>query len=394
MHRSSSPTPSGSNWIRRTGCISTSRADAGIYRPLLAALAAEKDCKVFCLAGGTHLDQGFGRTIATFAGLTGVEIRPIDHFVSGDRPVEVAATAGRAIERFGEAIDAIGPDLVFVLGDRTEMLAAALAALIHRVPIAHLHGGDSTEGAYDDQCRHAITKLAHLHFPALPEHAERIQAMGEEAWRVVPVGALALDAIREFMPDSVDQLSKTFRIAFGQGVVVVAYHPETLSDVSADRQIEEVLAAVEPLDVDLLLIGPNADIGHEAVRQALAALAKHRPGTVLAPTLSQTRFWSVLTHAAALVGNSSAGILEAASFGLPVVNIGDRQKGRIHARNVLDTPRQRDAIAAAVRQALDPDFRANLAGVVNPYGDGRAAERVIAALRNLPDRQTLLRKRS
>jgi UDP-hydrolysing UDP-N-acetyl-D-glucosamine 2-epimerase len=391
-HHQAPPAPAGSNWIRRIGCISTSRADAGIYRPLLAALAARKDRAVSCFAGGTHLDQQFGRTIDTFSGLAGIKVVPVEHFVPGDRPVDIAATAGQATERFAKAFEAVAPDLVFVLGDRTEMLAATLAAVIQRIPIAHLHGGDLTEGAYDDQCRNAITKLAHVHFPALREHAERITAMGEEPWRVMPVGALALDAIREFAPESVDAISKAFGIAFGQGVVVVAYHPETLCEESAQRQIDEVLAAVDPLDADILLIGPNADAGHEAVREALAAMARSRPGTVLAPTLSQTRFWSVLTHAAVLVGNSSAGILEAASFGLPVVNVGDRQKGRVRARNVLDTPRRRDAIGAALQQALDPDFRENLVGVTNPYGDGLAAERIVGALHNLPDRQTLLRK--
>ena len=346
-----------------------------------------------CFAGGTHLDQGFGRTIQGFGGLARVEVMPVQHFVSGDGAVAVSATAGKATEQFSLAFEKSKPDLVFVLGDRTEMLAATLAAVIHRIPVAHLHGGDTTEGAYDNQCRDAITKLSHLHFPALREHGERIKAMGEEPWRVLAVGALALDAIREFMPKSVDQLSKALRIAFGQAVVVVAYYPETLSELSAEQQIEEVLAAVEPLDVDILLIGPNADVGHEAVREALAALASNRPGTVLAPALSQTRFWNVLTHAAVLVGNSSAGIIEAASFGLPVVNVGDRQKGRVHARNVLDVPTQRDAIAAAVQQVLDPDFREGLAGVVNPYGDGCAAEQIVAALLKLPDRPTLLRKR-
>ena len=398
MASPSSPHPStslhhGPDWIRRIGCVSTGRADAGIYRPLLAALTAEKKWQVSFLAGGTHLDPRFGRTIETLGKLTGVEVVPVEHFVPGDGPAQVAATAGRAVEQLSKAFARLDLDLTFVLGDRTEMLAAALAALIHKIPIAHLHGGDTTEGAIDDQCRHAITKLSHVHFPALRQHAERIMGMGEEPWRVLPVGALALDAIREFMPESVDQISKALRIAFGEGVIVLAYYPETLSGQSAEQQINEVLAAVEPFDLDVLLIGPNADVGYEVVQKALAALAQNRPGTILAPALSQARFWSVLTHAAVLVGNSSAGILEAASFGLPVVNIGDRQRGRIRARNVLDTPTQREAIGAAIERALDPDFRSGLSGLKNPYGDGSAAGKIIAALRKLPDRRTVLQKR-
>lgn len=395
--------------IRRIACISTSRADAGIYRPLLRALAAVDRWAVCCLAGGTHLSAEWGGTLAHLGGLRGVRIVPVEHWSPGDEPAAVAAAAGRATGAFAEALSREGADFVFVLGDRAEMLAAALAATILRLPIAHLHGGDATAGAYDDTCRDAITKLSHLHFPALPDHARRIEAMGEQPWRIHAVGALALDELRTFTPMPAAELCRAVGVDFARPVVVVAFHPETLSDVPPVRQIDAVLDGVRRYcdstraaggdanrhrgDPDLLLIGPNVDVGHAAVLAALRRFAADRPSTVLRSSLDQSCFWSCLAHAAALVGNSSAGIIEAPSFALPVVNVGNRQGGRARAANVLDAPFDAASIAAAIRRATSDVFRASLRGRVNPYGDGRAAERIVAVLQELPGSVDLLSKR-
>lgn len=383
-------------WLRCIACITTSRADSGIYRPLLEALAKHDDWTVKCLAGGTHLSDSFGRTIDELRSIHGISVTPVDHHCSGDRARDVAESAGRAITEFARTLDAERPDLVFVLGDRTEMLAASLAALVHGVPMAHLHGGDVTEGAYDDQCRHAITKMSHLHFPAHAEHARRIMSMGEEPWRVVTAGALALDALAGFEPDSLDKLAAdtglALNVAHGRPFIVVVYHPETLSPMPAARQIDELLAALAPLDANLLLVGPNADVGRDAVAVSLAQFAKQRPGRSLVASLPQQRFWSALAHAQLVVGNSSAGILEAATLKVPVVNVGQRQHGRIRAANVIDAPINATAISTAIARALEPSFRRGFASLINPYGDGHAAERIVETLRALPDRQTMLHK--
>ena len=386
------PPPTDASWLRRVGCVTTGRADAGIYRPLLQALAGPKDREVLCFAGGSHFAPQFGGTINELQDLAGVRLIRVDHAVSGDRPADVAETAGRAVTAFGRALAEHPVDLLFVLGDRTEMLAAALAATIHALPLAHLHGGDRTAGAYDDACRQAITKLSHLHFPAMAEHAARIQAMGEEDWRIHAVGALALDAFRAFSPEPPETLNAAIGLDLARPTFMVAFHPETLAAAPADRQIEEVLAALGRFDAQMLLIGPNADVGHSAVQSALARFTSLRPKTVLRPALGQHRFWSCLTRAQVLVGNSSAGLLEAASFRLPVVNIGDRQSGRVRPANVLDAPIERAAIAGAIELATKPSFRENLADLVNPYGDGHAAERIVAVLLRLPRREALLTK--
>jgi len=385
--------PAASGWIRTVACVSTGRADAGIYAPLLAALGLETKWTTLCLAGGTHHAAAFGRTIDDIAAPPGVRLVPVEHLVPGDDSTAVAATAARAVEAFSRALAEARVDLLFVLGDRTEMLAAALAAVIHRIPIVHLHGGDLTEGAYDDQCRHALTKLAHVHFPAIAEHADRIISMGEESWRVHCVGALALDALRDFKPEPADRLGREFGLDFSKPVIVVSLHPETLSDLPPEQQVDALISALGGFDAQFLILGPNADVGHDRLRLAWERFAAGRANAKVVSSMPQARFWSSLARAALLVGNSSAGILEAASFRVPVVNVGDRQKGRRRGANVLDAPFDAAAIAAAVEKALAPAFKAGLANLANPYGDGRTAERIIAALRDLPERSILLHKK-
>jgi UDP-N-acetylglucosamine 2-epimerase (non-hydrolysing) len=381
-----------SPWLSTIAVVTTSRADAGIYRPLLSALTTQFSGRTMCLVGGNHHSAEHGATADAIPRSPTLHVYPVNHFVPGDAPCDIAQTAGRAVIEFSGAFTEHQPDLVFILGDRTEMLAAAMAALIHKIPIAHLHGGDTTLGAYDEQCRHAITKLAHLHFPAHPEHGRRIEAMGEEPWRIHVVGALALDSLRNFQPLPLDVVSSRVGLDLTQPTLVVAFHPETLSPVPPEKQIDELLSALNTLDTSFLLIGPNADVGHGAFVSRLRQFTAARPGRAYAPSLSQDEFWTCLSHATALIGNSSAGILEAASFRLPVVNIGNRQHGRIAPRNVIHTPTGAEAIEQAITQAMAPAFRASLNGLTNPYGDGLVAGRIMTVLCSLPSRDGLLQK--
>jgi UDP-hydrolysing UDP-N-acetyl-D-glucosamine 2-epimerase len=379
-------------WLSRIACITSSRADSGIYRSLWRALEAQKCWQTSLLVGGTHHDEHFGATGDAIAGLPNTRVVKIRHFARGDTPEQVSRTAGQAVIEFSRALSEVRPDLIFVLGDRTEVLAAALAALIHRVPIAHLHGGDVTEGAYDDSCRNAITKLSHLHFPALPEHGERIARMGEDRWRIHAVGALALDELSRFQPAPEGVLRRMVGLDFSNPTIVVAFHPETLSAMPVEKQIEEVLSGLCGWDGPCLLIGPNADVGREAINGALHRFAASRPETKLAAHLPQPLFWSCVARSRVLVGNSSAGIIEAASLRIPVVDVGDRQKGRSRAANVLHAPIDRHEIALAIKASLDPTMRHRLSTLVNPYGDGRTAERIVTFLQTLPDRDDLLLK--
>lgn len=383
----------GKHWVRHVACISTTRADSGIYAPLLAALSRAGDFEISMLAGGTHHSEAFGKTARLMTEAPRVSVIPVEHFVEGDGPAEVCETAGRAITTFSGAMSRRPVDLVFALGDRTEMLAACLAATIHGVPIAHLHGGDVTQGAYDDSCRHAITKLAHVHFPALRAHADRIRRMGEESWRIHTVGSLALDELTGFTPQPIESLSREVGLDFRAPTAVVVFHPETLCEMPPDRQIDVLLDALGRVSMNLLFVGPNADVGRDAVDAAIREFVASRTNAVVANSLSQSQFWSCLAHARVQVGNSSSGIIESASLRLPVVNVGDRQTGRLAPPNVLHAPLETDAIHRALSQATSPGFVDSLGDLENPYGDGNAAERIIAAVRELASRQQLLTKK-
>ena len=387
-HSTADATP----WVKRIACISTTRADAGIYRALLSELSAANQFDVSLLAGGTHHSADYGNTAEHLEAINGVRTIAVHHQSEGDGPAQVSETAGHAMTAFSQALSNQPADLVFVLGDRTEMLAAALAATIHRIPLAHLHGGDLTQGAYDDACRHAITKLAHVHFPALPGHAERIRQMGEEPWRIHTVGSLALDSLARFKPEPGNSLRALTGVDFSKPTAVVVYHPETLSDISPARQIDQLLDALKSLPMNLLFIGPNADVGRDAIDSAIARFVETRPDSTIVKSLGQEQFWSCLAHARVLVGNSSSGIIEAASLRLPVVNVGERQRGRLAPGNVIHARIDRDEIRTAVERAASPTFRESLDDLVNPYGDGRTAARIVEAIRALPPQSKLLKK--
>ncbi|MBX3396872.1 MAG: UDP-N-acetylglucosamine 2-epimerase (hydrolyzing) [Phycisphaerae bacterium] len=376
----------------RLGFISTSRADAGIYEPVVRALSENRSRRLTFFAGGTHLCAEFGRTIESIPTWNGVQVVPVAHHVAGDSPVDVASSAARALDAFSRELARSRPDLIFVLGDRTEMLAAALAATIHRIPIAHLHGGESTIGAYDDACRHAITKLAHVHFAALPEYAARIVAMNEAPWRVHAVGAPAVDRLIDYKSSTKAGLTEAVGLDFEQPTVLVVYHVETLSPIGAGEQIARLLGALEQVRCNMLLIGSNADVGHSALRSAVDDFVSRNSRARSVISLSPSQFADAMAHAKALIGNSSAGIIEAASFRLPVVNIGERQMGRVHPANVINSPCESAMIAAAVERAIDPAFRESLADLRNPYGDGRASERIAEIVSKLPAAEILLRK--
>lgn len=361
-------------------CISTSRADSGIYRPLWRALI-DGGYETTCLAGGTHPDARYGRTIDDLAEVEGLRVVPVSHATGDGTAAGVAAAAGEAMAAFGRALAEAGPELVFVLGDRLEMLAAAMSATVAGIPIAHLHGGERTAGAYDDKCRDAITMLADLHFAALPEYAARIRSMGVDAERVFCVGALAIDAVRKFEPMPVESVSASVGLDLSRPTILVLLHPETLSAMPAAAQGRIVADALRGIAMQLLVFGVNADVGSDAVGAALSELCASRSSAVSIASARPAVFCSCMAHAQAMAGNSSSGIIEAASLGLPVVNIGDRQGGRVRGRNVVDVPFDVDAIVQAIREAASERFRAGLAGLVNPYGDGGAARRIIGVLR-------------
>lgn len=378
---------------RRIAVITTTRADFGIYRPLLKRLAADDDVVLQLVAGGMHLRPEFGMTLDEIVEAGFAVAAKIDLLTADDSPAGIAVAMARATQGFAEAYAALAPDLVVILGDRFEMHAAAVAAQPFRLPLAHLHGGELTLGALDDSFRHSMTKLSHLHFVATEEFRRRVLQMGEEPWRVVTCGALGLDNLADTPTLSEAALEAKLGMPLAPAPLLVTLHPETRLAASAAEQAAPLLDAVGRAGLPVVFTAPNADAGGLAIRRLIEAYVADHADARLVDNLGTPAYFALMGRAAAMVGNSSSGIIEAASFTLPVVNIGDRQQGRPRAANVIDVAGQADIILAAIRRATSASFRSGLAGLKNPYAAERpAAEIIHRTLRSVALDDTLLKK--
>ncbi len=363
--------------MRTIGVVTVGRSDYGIYQPVLRAIAAHPELRLQMLVSGTHLSSEFGMTVAAIEADGFVIGDRIDMLLSSDSPEGIAKSMGLGTIGFAQAFARSRPDLLVVLGDRFDMFVAALAALPFRIPVAHIHGGELTRGAIDDSLRHAMTKLSHLHFVSTAEYGRRVAQLGEEPWRIVVCGAPALDQV-----GTVPNLSPgAWTAAYGAPVdpppLLVTFHPVTLEYEQVAHQVDELLAAVDAADLPAIFTQPNADTGRREVSRAIDAFVATHPRTRRIDNLGMTGYFSLMKLAAAMVGNSSSGLIEAPSFALPVVNIGTRQSGRVRSANVIDVACSRDAILDGIRRATAPGFRASLAGIANPYGDGHAADAIV-----------------
>jgi UDP-N-acetylglucosamine 2-epimerase (non-hydrolysing)/GDP/UDP-N,N'-diacetylbacillosamine 2-epimerase (hydrolysing) len=335
------------------------------------------------------MDPDFGRTVREVR-TSGFEIdAEVDCVATGDSRQEMAATVGREITAFSPLLEKIAPDWLIVLGDRGEQLAAAFAASHLGIPIAHLHGGEVTRGAIDDTVRDLITRLAHVHLPAHEAAAARIRMLGEESWRIRVVGAAGLDQLRAEASGDLKALRSRFGLGDVGPYLVVLQHPETVGEERAAEDIEAVLGAVADTRYPALMVFPNSDAGSRAMMQRLG---QGRRELAVVASLPRPDFATLLAGSAALVGNSSAGIIEAPMLRVPAVNVGNRQSGRLRGDNVIDVPADRAAIEKAIARATDRAFRNGLSGV-SPYGDGTAAPRVLDFLEALVRTVRLLRKR-
>ncbi len=365
--------------------MTVGRSDYGIYRPLLRALAAEQDVELRVFVSGMHLAPEFGSTVAMIEADGYPIAERIETIDNMDSPAGTGGAMGRGVLGFSEAFARFRPDILVVLGDRFDMYPAALAALPFRIPVAHIHGGELTFGAIDDALRHSMTKLSHLHFTATENYARRVVQLGEEPWRVTVCGALGLDDLEGQPQLSAEELERRFGIKLDPAPLLVTFHPATLESDSAGRQTAELLSALDAAGKPMIFTAPNADAAGREVRAAVERFVAGREDAWLVENFGQPAYFSVLRHVAAMIGNSSSGIIEAASFGLPVVNIGTRQAGRTRGANVLDAAPERGEILAAIQRALLPEFRAAFAGRPNPYrpGTGSAASMIVQRLKTV-----------
>ena len=377
---------------RTIAVITTSRADySHLYWPL-RDLSENENVDLRIVALGSHLSPEFGNTVREIE-KDGFKIDSrVECLLSSDTDVGMAKTIGVATLGLADVLGKMRPHLLLLIADRYEMLAPAAVALTLRIPVAHIEGGEVSEGAIDDAVRNALTKLSHIHFTSTSAARERIIALGEEEWRVHRAGAPSLDHLRRQPLLSRDEIEKRLQLSLQSPTILVAYHPVTIARDTL-QEVEALFTALGNLSDQILFCYPNADAGSRAlIERTKSFIASQGNGKVFT-NLNTVTYLSLLRQVDMLVGNSSSGIMESASFSLPTVNVGLRQQGRERARNVLDADADANSILQAINRARTPEFRESLRDMVNPYGEGFASETIVRVLTTVPLSQTLLMKR-
>ncbi len=361
------------------------RAEYGLLYWLLKDIQADPDLTLQLLVSGMHLSPEFGETFRQIEQDGFVIDEKVEILLSSDSAVGTAKSMGLGIIGFADAFSRLSPDIVVILGDRFEALAAAQTAMILRIPVLHLHGGEITEGAYDDAIRHAITKLSYLHATATEEYRQRVIQLGEAPERVFNVGAIGLDHFKRGSFMSVAELATSLKFPLRQPYAVVTYHPVTLAAETPESAFQALLEALEQFQqLQIIITYPNADDGGRRIIPLLEAYAAKQPQRVMAiPSLGHVRYLSAIKHAAVVIGNSSSGIIEVPAMDVPTVNIGMRQKGRLAAKSVLHCDADTASISNAISIALKREYKLVDEKIHNPYGQGDASRQVIRMLKSL-----------
>jgi GDP/UDP-N,N'-diacetylbacillosamine 2-epimerase (hydrolysing) len=379
--------------MRKICVVTGTRAEYGLLYWLMKEIQSDADLELQIIVTGMHLSPEFGLTYREIEKEFPIS-KKIEMLLSSDTPVGISKSMGLAQISFAEAYAELAPDIVVVLGDRFEIFSAAAAAMIARIPIAHIHGGETTEGAFDEAIRHAITKMSHLHFAATGEYRNRIIQLGEEPERVFNYGAPGLDSIHNLALLTRDKLEEAIGFKLDKHNLMVTFHPVTLEQNTAQEQFRQLISALDELeDTHIIFTKANADTDGRAINLMIDAYVSANPRKAIAfASLGQLRYLSALQHVDAVVGNSSSGLIEAPSFKIATINIGDRQKGRIKAASVMDCLPFKDEILGAIRQVYAPESREKLRRVENPYGSGGVSKKIADVLRSTP-LANLLKKR-
>lgn len=369
--------------MKKIAVFTGTRAEYGLLYWILKGLEKADNVKLQLMVGGMHLSHEFGHTVDQIIadGFT-ISVK-LNYLSSSDTPVGIAKSLALAITTSTKAIEKLQPDIIVILGDRYEALGVAQAALLSQVPVAHIHGGEITEGAFDDAIRHSLTKLSHLHFTSTESYRQRVIQLGERPEQVFNVGAPGVDSINQYNLLSREQLNTYFDEELSEPYFVVTYHPVTLSLAGAMTAFENMLSVLENFHCYQMIISyPNADTFGREIISLLKSYQQKLPNRVfLVKSMGQLRYLSAVKHAKAVIGNSSSGIIEAPSFNVPTVNIGNRQKGRIACDSVIHCGESKQAIEEAIKHALSAQFRSTLDNLTNPYGDGGASEKIAHILR-------------
>lgn len=380
--------------MRRKICVVTgTRAEFGLLRWLMAEIQQANDLELQIVATGMHLSPEFGSTYKEIEE-AGFQIdSKVEMLLGADTASAITKSMGLGLIGFADAYTRLAPDVVVVLGDRFEILAAATAALFARIPIAHLHGGETTEGAFDEAIRHSITKMSHLHFVAAEEYKNRVVQLGEHPDRVFLVGGLGVDAIKQIKLLNRNELETALDFKFKPHNLLITFHPVTLEGNSANAQMTELLSALHELqDTGLIFTMPNADTGNHGIASLIREFEATHPNARAYNSLGQLRYFSCMHYVDGVVGNSSSGLAEAPSMGVGTIDIGDRQKGRLRASSVIHCEPDAREIRSALNQLFTSDFKSKLAETVNPYGTGGASQKIAKILSSHPI-ESLLKKK-
>lgn len=373
--------------MRKICFITGTRAEYGLLSRLMKMAQDDASTQLQLIATNMHLSPKYGNTYQEIErdGFSIDKKIPILEEGKDDANATLKSMA-KALEGFADAYDELKPDLVVVLGDRYEILAAATAALIERIPIAHIHGGEITEGAYDDAIRHSITKMSHLHFASTEEYRKRIIQLGEQPDTVWYVGAIGVENIKKLPLMDKEEIEESIQFKLDGNTLLVTYHPVTLGTHSAEHDIKEFLAALEERkDLRIVFTMPNSDTGAQAIVDAINAfVANNRDRAVSYKSLGVKRYLSVMKYAGAVVGNSSSGLVEVPSFGIPTLNIGDRQKGRIAADSVCNCDTDKASILQGLDTIMSPVFKQKAAATHNPYDKEGTAQAIFNVLSTYP----------
>lgn len=372
--------------MRKICVVTATRAEYGLLKCLLEDIQNDSVLELQLISTGSHLSPEFGLTNQQILDDGFVVNKTVEILLSSDTPVGVSKSMGLAQISFSEAFDELKPDIVVVLGDRYELIPIVSAANIARIPVAHLSGGELTEGAIDELIRHAVTKLSQLHFTAMDEYSTRVIQMGEQPERVFTVGEVGLDNLLRMQLMSKDEFENSISCKLKERNLLFTYHPETTQDIAeVERDFREILSALDTLEHTLVIFTKaNADVGGRLINKMIDKYVAEKTEKAIAFTsLGQLRYLSALQYMDAVVGNSSSGIVEAPSFKLATINIGNRQKGRVRANSTIDVSVNKADLTSALAEVYAPEFMASLKHIVNPYGRGNSSEKVVQTLKTV-----------
>lgn len=365
--------------MKKIAVITGTRAEYGLLRPLIQKIINQDSLQLQLCVTAMHLSPDFGMTVSEIKD-DGIPIaKKIETLLSSDTSTGTVKSMGLTMISFSEALEELNPDLVIVLGDRTEIFAAATSAYILGIPIAHIHGGETTEGAYDEAIRHSITKMSYWHFTSTDTYRNRVIQLGEHPDRVFNVGAIGLDSVKELKLLSKTEFEKSIKFKLNKTSFLVTYHPVTLENSDSELQFKELLNALDVYaDASIIITMPNSDKGGKQIAKMINQYASSKKDRcVVFESLGQLRYLSALQHVSMVLGNSSSGIIEAPSFNVPTINIGDRQKGRVISESVVNCKPNQKAIEKAIKKAFSAEFQIALKKELNPYGTGNASEKIM-----------------